>query len=134
MMAKKVAEGVAAGGLTPVLLNGVEVPIGKIVDELDESVGFLIGTPTLNSNLPHPILSMIGHLVVLNLRGKTASAFGSYGWSGEAIKMVADILTAMRIKVSPEPIKFKMTPSAQELDACFDFGRKFAENLGGRAA
>jgi len=134
MMAKKVAEGVAAGGLTPVLMNGVEVPIDKIVDELDESVGFLIGTPTLNSNLPHPILSMIGHLVVLNLRGKTASAFGSYGWSGEAIKMVADILTAMRIKVSPEPIKFKMTPSAQDLVACFEFGRKFAENLGGQAA
>jgi len=133
-MAKKVAEGVAAGGLTPVLMNGVEVPIDKIVDELDESVGFLIGTPTLNSNLPHPILSMIGHLVVLNLRGKTASAFGSFGWSGEAIKMVADILTAMRIKVSPEPIKFKMTPSAQELDSCFAFGKKFAEDLGGKAA
>jgi len=133
-MAKKVAEGVAAGGLTPVLLNGVEVPMDKIVDELDESVGFLIGTPTLNSNLPHPILSMIGHLVVLNLRGKTASAFGSFGWSGEAIKMVADILTAMRIKVSPEPIKFKMTPSAQDLDSCFAFGKKFAEDLGGKAA
>jgi len=133
-MAKKVAEGVAAGGLTPVLLNAVEVPVDRIVDELDESVGFLIGTPTLNSNLPHPILSLIGHLVVLNLRGKTASAFGSYGWSGEAIKMVADILTAMRIKVSPEPIKFKMTPSAQDLDTCFEFGKKFAEDLGGQVA
>jgi flavorubredoxin len=133
-MAKKVAEGVAAAGLTPVLMNAVEVPIGRIVDELDESVGFLIGTPTLNSNLPHPILSMIGHLVVLNLRGKTASAFGSYGWSGEAIKMVQDILTAMRIKVSPEPIKFKMTPSAQDLDTCFEFGKKFAEDVGGRVA
>ncbi|MBE0607424.1 MAG: FprA family A-type flavoprotein, partial [Deltaproteobacteria bacterium] len=104
LMAGKVAEGVAAAGLTPVLMNAVDVPMDRIVDELDESVGFLIGTPTLNSNLPHPILSMIGHLVVLNLRGKTASAFGSFGWSGEAIKMVADILTAMRIKVSPEPI------------------------------
>ena len=102
--------------------------------ELDESVGFLIGTPTLNSNLPHPILSLIGHLVVLNLRGKTASAFGSYGWSGEAIKMVQDILTAMRIKVSPEPIKFKMTPSAQDLDTCFEFGKKFAEGVGGKSA
>ncbi len=133
-MAKKVAEGVAAGGLTPVLLNGVEVPTEKIVDELDESVGFLIGTPTLNSNLPHPILSLIGHLVVLNLKGKTASAFGSFGWSGEAIKMIQDILTAMRIKVSPEPIRFKLTPSAEELEACFEFGKKFAEGVAGKAA
>jgi flavorubredoxin len=48
--------------------------------------------------------------------------------------MVGDILTAMRIKVSPEPIKFKMTPSAQDLDTCFEFGKKFAMDLGGKAA
>jgi len=48
--------------------------------------------------------------------------------------MVQDILTAMRIKVSPEPIKFKMTPSAQDLDTCFEFGKKFAEGVGGKAA
>jgi flavorubredoxin len=134
MMAKKVAEGVAAGGLKPVLLNGGDVSMHTILDELDESVGFLIGTPTLNSNLPHPILSMIGYLVVLNVRGLTASAFGSFGWSGEATKMVADILTAMRIKVFPDPIKFKMTPSEADLVTCFEFGKKYAENLGGKAA
>ena len=35
-MARKVAEGVAAAGLTPVLLNAVEVPMDRIVDELDD--------------------------------------------------------------------------------------------------
>ncbi len=57
MMAKKVAEGVAAAGCKPVLLDGADVSIHKILDELDESIGFLIGAPTLNSNLPHPIYS-----------------------------------------------------------------------------
>ena len=133
-MARKVADGVAAGGLTPVLMNGVEVPMERIIDELDESVGFLIGTPTLNSNVPHPILNMIANLVTLNIRGKAASVFGSYGWSGEAIKTVQDILTSMRIKVSPEPMRVRMTPSAQELEACADFGRKFASIAGGGTA
>jgi flavorubredoxin len=64
------------------------------------------------------------------VKGLTASAFGSFGWSGEATKMVADILTAMRIKVFPDPIKFKMTPSEQDLQVCFEFGKKYAENLG----
>ena len=63
-------------------------------------------------------------------KGKTASVFGSYGWSGEAIRTVQDILTSMRIKVSPEPIKVRMTPNEQELQACVDFGRKFAEIVG----
>ena len=133
-MARKVAEGVSAGGITPVLLNSVETPVEEIIDRLEESVGFLIGTPTLNSNVPHPILHLIANLVVLNMKGKTASVFGSYGWSGEAIKTVQDILTSMRIKVSPEPIKVRMTPSEQDLQACFDFGRKFAESVGGSTA
>ncbi|HSE14713.1 MAG TPA: FprA family A-type flavoprotein [Candidatus Deferrimicrobium sp.] len=125
-MARKVADGVAAGGLTPVLMNGVEVPMERMIDLFDESVGFLIGTPTLNSNVPHPILNLIANLVTLNIKGKAASVFGSYGWSGEAIKTVQDILTSMRIKVSPEPLRVRMSPSAQDLEACVDFGRKFA--------
>jgi len=134
MMAKKVAEGVAAAGCKPVLLDGADVSIHKILDELDESIGFLIGSPTLNSNLPHPIYSMLGYLVVLNVKGLTSSAFGSYGWSGEATKIVTDIMAAMRIKVFPEPIKFKMTPSEADLKTCFEFGKKYAEAVGGAAA
>jgi flavorubredoxin len=129
-MARKVAEGVAAAGLTPVLMNSVETPMNSIIDQLEVSVGFLIGTSTLNSNVPHPILHLIANLVVLNMKGKTASVFGSYGWSGEAIKTVQDILTSMRIKVSPEPIRVRMTPSEQDLQACFDFGKKFGESAG----
>src|SRR5512134_469119 len=126
-MAGKVAEGVRAGGVTPVLMNAVEVPMEKIVDEFEVSAGFLIGTPTLNSNVPQPILQLIANLVVLNVKGKPASVFGSYGWSGEAIKTVQDILTSMRLKVSPDPVRVRMSPSEADLAACVEFGRKFAE-------
>ena len=134
MMAKKVAEGVAAAGCKPELVNAAEVDIHRILDELDESIGFLIGAPTLNSNLPEPIYAMLGYLVVLNVKGLTSSAFGSFGWSGEATKIVTDIMAAMRIKVYPEPIKFKMTPSEADLKTCFEFGKKYAEAVGGAAA
>jgi flavorubredoxin len=56
-----------------------------------------------------------------------ASVFGSYGWSGEAIKTVQDILTSMRLKITPEPIRVRMSPSDADLAACVEFGRKFAE-------
>ncbi len=125
-MAAKVAEGVRAGGVVPVLINAVEVPMDGIIDEFEVAAGVLIGTPTLNGNVPHPILNLIASLVFLNMRGKPASVFGSYGWSGEAIKTVQDILTSMRLKVSPEPIRVRMTPSEADLAACVEFGRKFA--------
>jgi flavorubredoxin len=130
-MAEKVAEGVRAGGVEPVLMNAVEVPIDQIIDEFEVAAGFLIGTPTLNSNVPQPILQLIANLVVLNVKGKPASVFGSYGWSGEAIKTVQDILTSMRLKVSPEPVRVRMSPSAADLAACVEFGKQFAEILQG---
>ncbi len=126
-MAEKVAEGVARSGAVPVLMNSVEVPMEKIIDEFEESSGFLIGTATLNGNVPHPILHLIANLVVLNVKGKPASVFGSYGWSGEAIKTVQDILASMRLKVTPEPIRVRMTPSEGDLAACVEFGKKFGE-------
>jgi flavorubredoxin len=126
-MADKVAEGVRSAGVKATLFNCVAVPMNEIIDEFETSAGFLIGTPTLNANVPEPILRLIANLVVLNVKGMPASVFGSYGWSGEAIKTVQDILASMRLKVAPEPIRVRMAPSGAELAACVDFGRKFAE-------
>jgi len=111
----------------PILLNAVEVKIADIVDEFEKASGFLIGTPTLNADVPHPILELVASLVFLNMRGKPASVFGSYGWSGEAIRTVQDILLSMRMKVNPEPIRARMTPSPAELADCVTFGQSFAE-------
>ena len=128
-MAAKVAEGVESAGVTAKLINCVEVPTDQIIDEFETSAGFLIGTPTLNANVPDPILHMIANLVVLNVKGKPAAVFGSYGWSGEAIKTVQDILASMRLKIAAEPIRVRMTPSEADLAACVEFGRKFAESV-----
>jgi flavorubredoxin len=126
-MAAKVAEGVKAGGLAPVLMNAVEIPMERIIDEFEVSAGYLIGTPTLNGNVPQPILHLIANLVVLNVKGKPASVFGSYGWSGEAIRTVHEILSSMRLKVAPEPLRIRMAPSEGDLASCADFGKAFAE-------
>jgi flavorubredoxin len=126
-MAEKVVEGLKAGGVVPVLLNVVETPEETLLDELEKASGVLIGTPTLNATVPHPILHLIGNMVVLNLKRKPASVFGSYGWSGEAIKTVSDIMTTMGMRVTPEPIRVRLTPSAADLEACVEFGKKFAE-------
>ena len=128
-MAKQVAEGLAEGGAKPILLNASEKKNAEIVDELEQAAGFLIGTPTLNADVPHPILEVVASLVFLNLRGKPASVFGSYGWSGEAIRIVQAILSAMRMKAGPEPVKARMTPSPADLEACRELGRAFAKLL-----
>jgi NADH oxidase (H2O-forming) len=125
-MAEKAAEGIRAAGVKTTLMNAVEVPMHAIIDEIEQSAGFLIGTATLNANVPQPILMLIASLVFLDVKGMAASVFGSYGWSGEAIRTVQEILTSMRIKVAPEPIRVRMSPSEADLAMCVEYGRKFA--------
>jgi flavorubredoxin len=63
------------------------------------------------------------------LKNKVGAAFGSYGWSGEAHKKIHKELEEAGIKVVMEPISVKYQPDDAELDACFQFGRDFANYL-----
>ncbi len=131
-MAKKVAEGLEKAGVTVKLINAVEVPMNEIIDEVELADGVIFGTSTLNATVPKPILNIISNMVVLNVRGKYFSVFGSYGWSGEAIKMVQDILLTMRLKLVGEPVRVRLTPSEEDLKKCEDLGRAFGSELLGK--
>ena len=100
---------------------------------LEESDGFLIGTPTINADAPKPVWDLLSCLMFLDKQGKCAGAFGSYGWSGEAVDHILARLKALKLRVPPLiPLKIKLIPSKEELQSCFDFGVEFAEILQGK--
>ncbi|MGD9308097.1 MAG: MBL fold metallo-hydrolase [Desulfosarcina sp.] len=58
---------------------------------------------------------------------RIGGAFGSYGWSGEAVKQVAAELTAMNFNmVDPGP-RLQYVPDSDGIDACTDFGKKIGQ-------
>ena len=100
---------------------------------LEESDGFLIGTPTINADAPKPVWDLLSCLMFLDKQGKCAGAFGSYGWSGEAVDHILARLKSLKLRVPPlTPLKIKLIPSQEELQSCFDFGVEFAEILQGK--
>ena len=83
---------------------------------LEESDGILIGTPTINADAPKPVWDLLSCMMLLEKRGKTGGAFGSYGWSGEAVEMILHRLKSLNFKVPPlEPMKIKLIPTQEEL-------------------
>lgn len=128
-MAEAISRGTAVPGVQSMLYNAAEVPIEKIVDEVEISDGIILGTPTLNAKTPRPILDIISSFVTLNVKGKAASVFGCYGWSGEAMQMTEDILKSLRFRIINCDCKFKMVPTTEELKSCEEFGRTFAFEL-----
>ncbi|MBV5279588.1 MAG: FprA family A-type flavoprotein [Campylobacteraceae bacterium] len=112
-------------------LSSIEEP--NMIKILEESDGFLIGTPTINADAPKPVWDLLSCLMFLEKAGKVAGAFGSYGWSGEAVDNILARLKSLKLRVPPlEPLKIKLIPSDDELQKCFDFGVEFAQIINGK--
>ena len=62
-------------------------------------------------------------------RGKTAGAFGSYGWSGEASRIILENMKNLKLEVCDEPATFKFSPGGSKMESLIEFGRKFAQKI-----
>ncbi len=128
-MAQAVAEGLTAGG-TPVRL----MPLGSshrsdVATELLDAGALLVGTPTLNNHLFPTVADMLTYLKGLKPRRLFGAAFGSYGWSGEAVGQVNDMLTTMNVTLVSEGIKVKYVPDHVALMQCYALGQQVAAAL-----
>jgi flavorubredoxin len=65
----------------------------------------------------------------LKPKNKIGAAFGSYGWSGEAVKLINNELEAMNFKMIDPGVKIRYVPDDQGIEACYAFGKKIAQAL-----
>ena len=62
-------------------------------------------------------------------RNLIGAAFGSYGWSGEAVKEIEEILAEMKVEKAGEGIRVKNVPDAEVLTRCYELGKTMAEKV-----
>ncbi|MBN2504475.1 MAG: FprA family A-type flavoprotein [Bacilli bacterium] len=106
----------------------VEADTKTIVSRIVEADAFLIGTTTILKDTVKPIWDI---LVELNpeIHGKKiASAFGSYGWSGEGVINVMQRLAQLKMKTI-DGLRIRFNPSEDQLNLADDFGIRFAKML-----
>ena len=101
--------------------------INDVVTEVFKSKMIIVGSPTLNNGLMGPVAMFLDGLKGLRLRNKRAAAFGSYGWSGEAVKIIIERLKNNKLEVSENSLNLKWEPDQEGLDSCVEFGRQLAE-------
>ncbi len=127
---EKMAKAVAEGAQT----DGVQVDLNYHVDiqDLVAYDAMAIGAPTYHHDMPLDFKNLFEEATAkgLNLKGKVAAIFGSYGWSGEAPKLLTEILkNQFGMQVIEPPLIAKYAPDANALTACKDLGKKVAETL-----
>ena len=87
------------------------------------------GSPTLNNNLFPTVSDFLTYLKGLKPQNKVAAAFGSYGWSGEAVKMITKELEEMKFKVVDPGVRVQFVPDQAALESCHELARKIAKEL-----
>jgi len=131
---RQAAEQIASGILeTPdmdVEITDIEtIPLEELDFKLSKADALLIGSPTINQNTLLPVYKLFALINPLRDKGKPAGAFGSYGWSGEAPKIILENLRALKLKVMDDPAAFKFSPGAGKERAMKEFGRRFAQKI-----
>ncbi len=100
-----------------------------IITEVLDAGAIIIGSPTLNNGLFPTVSDFLTYMKGLKPQNKVAAAFGSYGWSGEAVKLINQELEAAGFKVIDPGIRINYVPDEESLKACRELGKKIAQAL-----
>ncbi|MHB1000736.1 MAG: oxygen-binding di-iron domain-containing protein [Armatimonadota bacterium] len=126
-MAEAISEGLAAEGVGNKVLNLSITDRNEVITEIFKSKAILIGSSTLNNGVLPTITPILEDLRGLKFQNKIGAAFGSYGWSGESVKLIEEHMNVCGVTKVAEGVRAKWQPKPEDLDICRQLGRTVAQ-------
>jgi flavorubredoxin len=131
-MAEAIASSLIANGIKAYPMHLGNCHRSDIMTEVLEAGAVIVGSPTLNNGLFPTVADFLTYMKGLKPKNKLAAAFGSYGWSGEAVKVINGELETMGFEMLDPGLKVQYVPDGPDMDACQALGVKMAEALKSR--
>lgn len=130
ILAEKIKEGIEdLGDIDVRLYDMVNTSADQVLAEIEFADGLLFGTPTILGEALKPIWDITTSMFPGVHGGKLASAFGSYGWSGEGVPNIITRLQQLRMKVYEQGYRCRFKPNETQLSEAFDFGYGFGASV-----
>ncbi len=125
-MAFEIAKGIGK-------VKGIEIFLRKVSEvkpsEVKESQAIIIGSPTHNAEVSREIWKFLKEMEKFDLKDKLGSAFGSYGWSGEAVSHLIGSMQSFGMSIVGFGISVQDVPNESDLAECRKLGEVIAERL-----
>jgi flavorubredoxin len=132
MMARAIAEALAQAGVKVKILSLNEVHRSEVIFELLDAGALIVGSSTLNNNMLPQMADGMTYIKGLKPANLAGAVFGSFGWSGEAVKDLEAVLREMKVDVVAETVSAKHVPGPDVLGKCHELGRAVASELAKR--
>ncbi|PLX86261.1 MAG: FprA family A-type flavoprotein [Desulfuromonas sp.] len=128
-MAKAVRAGLEARGVEVLERAIIDMKDEELRDEIERADALLVGTPTINRDAPPPVWKALSLLSSVTPKGRVGAVFGSFGWSGEAIKIVEERLLGLKYTLAAPGLSFRFRPTEEDLQACRQLGEAVGQAL-----
>jgi flavorubredoxin len=123
-MAKAVADGLLDEGVSVKMMDLRVAHRSDVITEILDAKGVVLGSSTLNNGMLPRMADILCYVKGLRPAGKVGAAFGSYGWSGEAVKLLTQTLEEMKVQVLDPGLQVKFVPGKEDLKKCVELGKK----------
>lgn len=126
-MAKAVAQGIEEAGIKAHLINLKVHHRSDVMTEVLGAKAVVLGCSTLNNGLLPRMAGFLMYMRGLKPTNKIGAAFGSFGWSGEAVKLMNEAMADMKLDVIEEGLRMKYVPTEDKLKECVAMGNRIGK-------
>jgi flavorubredoxin len=128
LLAEKIAEGIrlADPDVVVKVFSLAKSDDNDLITEVFKSKTVVMGSPTMSNSILHSVAGFIHLMKEMRFKGKKAAAFGCYGWSGESVKVINELMADAGFEVINEGYRNQWNPDGDSQNAAVDFGKKIA--------
>ena len=121
-----IAKGIEDSGKVKAEIIDIENISAEVLDEkITLCDGIIAGSPTINQNTLLPLYTLFALINPIRDKGKLAGSFGSYGWSGEAPKIILENFKALKLNIFNGNGAVKFSPANEKEEALLNYGRNY---------
>ncbi|OEU65375.1 MAG: MBL fold metallo-hydrolase [Desulfobacterales bacterium S5133MH16] len=128
-MAEEIAQGIVEEGVIAKPIHIRSSHRSEIMTEVLDAAAVIVGSPTINNQLFPTVSDFLTYMKGLKPKNKIGAAFGSYGWSGESVKLINQELEAMKFDIIDPGVKIQYVPDQDGKNACLELGRKIGKAI-----
>lgn len=128
-MAEAIASGICEEGVAAKPVRIRSSHRSEIMTEVMDAKAIVVGSPTMNNGLFPNVSDFLTYMKGLKPKNKIGAAFGSYGWSGEAVKLINQEFEALKFEMFDSGLKIQFVPNKENIEACIEFGRKIGKAI-----
>ena len=128
-MARAIEEGFKTGDVHVKVMSMSAFHRSDVAFEILDAGALVAGSPTLNNNIFPTMADVLTYLKGLRPKNLIGAAFGSYGWSGEAVKQIEALLKEMKVELAHEGVRARHAPPVDAIEQCRDLGQAVARRV-----